>query len=290
MEVVREFVETIVGANNVISNTVCQDVNTILLRRHPDNSIDYGFTASAEYANTWIEFLSDNGVSINSELNEFIQNWRTVDISSNPRFGLDCTRSLAGPVVFIGGKIKHQHNWFINDYDFAPHLPANTDIRDATDTIKLGYDLNEERFTSIKIYSRGNDEIHNAIGHNSFTIDANNDLTFVARTFCEHTAAFTSANNSPERWTDKAQDILDIVDKYNGEDGVGIAWRTTERVPNSEGEWEQDQGGLTFTVWQKKIRVEPDRPDDINNPYRYITQPNDNEWYSPANTANTHAE
>lgn len=288
MEVVREFVQTIVGANDHISNTTCEAVNTVLLR-HSDEGIAYGFTSSAEEANNFIQFFEDNGVTIHPDLNEFIQRWRKIPYPSNPRFGFEATRSLEGPIIFIGGKIKHQENWFINDYDFSEGLPANTDIRNATDGgIKLGWDTNLNRFTSIKLYSRSGEE---PLGHNSFRIDANNDVTFYDRTFCSHHPAFTSANNAPERWANNAQDIITIVNKYNGVDGVGIAWRTTERIADSDGNWGQDQGGITFTVWQKKPQPPSSfDPNDINNPYRYITEPNENEWHSPANTANTHAD
>lgn len=291
MEIIREFAQSVANSGPItISNTVCEHVGSILLR-NKDDLTEFGFTTNAENANVAIiEFLSDNGVTLNSELTDFIHQWRVIQQNSNPKIGLECSRSLTGNTVFIGGKIRHDLNWFIGDYidDIMPNLPANTDIRHATEGgIKLGYDLTQERFTSIKIYSRGGNEIHNNIGHNAFLIDANNDLTFQNRTFCQHSSAFTGPDDAPDRWVNVAQTVVDIINKYNGVDRVGVAWRTTERVPNSDGILVSDQGGITLTAWQLPDRSNENNPPVINNPYEYLTTPNENEWYSPANTANT---
>lgn len=269
----REFAEIFVGANTfIISDEFTTNMQSCLLRRVGDSQeTDIGFMSRAEYANNVIEFLSDNGLEINDELNEFIQRWRKVPYYTNPRFGFDATRSLDGNnIVFIGGKIKHDENWFINDYDFSAAFPANTDIRDLTDgAIKLGYDLNQERFTSIKLYSRNN--TMGELGHNLFFIDENNNVTFQDRNFCEHTSAFNSADSAPTRWQDKAQEVVDLVNKYNGANNMVISFSTSERTPDENGDWDKDQGGISFSAWQRQLTGAdaPDNTDpDINNPYK----------------------
>ena len=82
--------------------------------------------------------------------------------------------------------------------------------------LRFGYDLNEERFTSIQLWPRQNSTMPTRL----FTIAANNQLSLAETMYCgdEVTAPTEQANTYPgilEKFHNEIDDYLDVKAEYN---------------------------------------------------------------------------
>lgn len=242
---VSDFVENIVGANNfVISETINNKVSTVLMRKDGDGNIDWGFTMEARFANTVIDFLGDNGVTVNTELSDFINDWQaTANTALNPRFGLDVSRTLDGNnVVWIGGIIPNAVNWWIDDYDLGD-LDVVEAMRGGS---KLGYNLTEQRFTTLKIYSRFPVTFGNGSTNYTYSIATDDACTLIATQTCTHYQGTRDPTLINSRWSTLLPSINALQDKYEAKDWcLGIFTKYTER--EQVGEHAQNQGYFYFS-------------------------------------------
>jgi len=216
---------------------------------------EWGMNGPVEYmANCVIDFFNTNhNLNVNDELNNFIQKWRKTSQARNGRFGCFASHSLNNSnTVYISGSMGYDLYWFLDDYDFTPWYPlpepepepepapyeANTIPGGTPDPdaegepepealpysnlieglgagLRLGYDLNEERFTSIQLYPRQNSSMPVRL----FDIAANNQLSLVETAYCgdEVTAPTEQANTYPgilEKFHNEIDDYLDVKSEY----------------------------------------------------------------------------
>lgn len=215
---------------------------------------EWGMNGPVEYmANCVIDFFNTNhNLNVNDELNDFIQTWRKTSQSRNGRFGCFASDSLNNSnTVYISGSMGYDLYWFLDDYDFTPWYPlpdlpepepkfykddaptpddpeyieANTQVVDDRVNsnlieglgagLRFGYDLNEERFTSIQLWPRQNSTMPTRL----FTIAANNQLSLVETMYCgdEVTAPTEQANTYPgilEKFHNEIDDYLDVKAEY----------------------------------------------------------------------------
>jgi len=249
---VSDYVENIVGANTyVISEDLNNKISTVLIRRNDQGAFDWGYTMPAVYANRVIDFFSDNGVVLNDELINFINQWQAInEVCINPRFGIDASRSLNGDnTIWIGGVIPYAANWWINDYDLGD-LNVEEAVKGG---VKLGYNLTEERFVTLKLYSRfrlawGDDS---AATNYVYSIDADNNCTLITTQGCKHYPSTTDVVSVTQRWEDILPSINTLQAKYEAYDWCrGTAIKFNERVQTGEGA--QNQGYFYLSVMKNR--------------------------------------
>jgi hypothetical protein len=242
---VRDFLELIVNKSGlIIRPELEQTAYTIILRRITGvEDIDFGFSNSSEYADSLQYFLEDNGVTFTDELTNHFQSWKNLPSDAFGRFGIDASRSLNGEgIVWCGGIIgDFDQNFFIGDYDFAAH---DIDPREATTGgIKMGFSLAENRFVTIKTYTRfgWNFEDSDATQNFVFSINPDNTLVKLHEQGCIHFRQPTEQSEMTPRWQDKWDDLQTIKSNHS-EPWINYYMKCAERAND-----DQDQGYLYFS-------------------------------------------
>lgn len=291
----KEFMERVCGWSGVMSDELESNIATIAIRKDGTGTKEWGFTMRADFANSMLDFIETNHPQpLTENFTDFVHQWRSIPMNRNARIGMDVSRTLNGAnTVWFGGSMPPDVNWFIWDYDLSEWLPTNNDIIvAASGGIKLGFDLNLDRFVGIKLYGHfggytaantdySSDEVDytQPEPNHTFRIEEDNSLTLLTKQFC-----VMSANNVNDRWASDIDTINEIKDKYHGSNNVLIFTKTTERVTDMDGNWGMDQGAYYFTYYKRRLswEEEPSEPnDDINNPWRASNVE------APIDTANT---
>lgn len=293
MSIWTDFVSQVCNSDITWSDTFDENISHIAVGKS-DDILDFGFYGKEanEFANCVIDWVSSNHpLGINEELTNFIRTWGNVDSLRQPRLGLNITRSSGSSqhsfynsnTVCFGGSMPYDCWWFFDDYDI-PGQFANTSqaIEAVSGGIKLYYDLNEERFVTLKTYTKNKNSARDTLGNRAFAVNANNDLTLVAVDLCYEPPIPSSASDYSGRFESEIDTMFQIKDTHHnpewhdeGNNSVKsiITMKFAEKVGNANTiPTTVDRGGFIFTL-TKFQRTGADLPPVsantvINNLYR----------------------
>ena len=295
MSIWREFVANVCNSDITWSDNFDEEISHIAIgKTGNDGLIDFGFYGKEpeDFANCVIEWIDDNHpLGINDELRTFITTWGNVDNLRQPKLGLNITRSNGASfhpyynsnTVCFGGSMPYDCWWFFDDYDI-PGQFANTSqsIEAISGGLKLYYDLHEERFVTIKTYTKHKNTASDTLGNRVFSVAANNDLTLVGIDLCYEPPVPDSAADYSGRFESEIDEIFNIKERYHnpswhdvGNNSVKtiISMKFAEKVGNANTiPTEVDRGGLIFSLTNFQ-RTGTDSPNQsantvINNLYR----------------------
>lgn len=277
-----DYLNRVCSATPTLPNGIDEWTSSIILRRGAQGTaIDYGFTGSARHvAIPYRDFFEQNGITLNSSVREDFERWRDIPIDvkgSDPRFGIDASRSLSTDdnMIYFGGMMKHELNWFIDDYNWSD-LGVDP-VEACKGGIKLGYDTALQRYTYIKTYTRfsrrdpfATDEptekplfitetegasfpVHRSSGTINFTfsIAEDNTLTLHDTQSCLHLAETYDADQIVDRWQDVWPTINQVKDDWEAQPTVCRMISTKQSERNNEdidGGEAQNQGYFYFTI------------------------------------------
>ena len=293
MSIWTDFVSQVCNSDITWSNDFDAKISHIAVGKTGD-VIDFGFYGkeAEDFANCVIDWISDtHPLGINEELRSFISTWGNVDNLRQPKLGLNMTRSNGNSqhsfynsnTVCFGGSMPYDCWWFFDDYDI-PGQFANTSqsIEAVSGGIKLYYDLGEERFITIKTYTKNKNSAQDTLGNRTFAVNANNDLTLVALDLCYEPPVPSSADEYSGRFDSEIDTMFQIKDTYHnpewhdeGNNSVKsiITMKFAEKVGNANTiPTTVDRGGFIYSL-TKFQRTGADLPPVsantvINNLYR----------------------
>jgi hypothetical protein len=294
MGIWKEFLDEVCNSDITFSDEFEETISHIAIGRTGNNgALDIGFYGkdSECFANGMIDWIDTNHpLGINQEARDFIHRWRTTDPDRNPRLGINMTRSMGLPhevyganTICFGGSMPYDCWWFFDEYD-VPGMYANTSqaIEGVGGGIKLYYDLNLERFTTIKAYTRTKNTPSDTLGNRTFSVDNDKNLTLESVQLCYEPEVPQTADDYTGRFETEMDAIFDIKDRYHrpewsAPDHTGrksmISMKFAEKIGNANTiPTEVDRGGMIFTlsVFQRdgaELPV-PTANTVINNRYR----------------------
>lgn len=294
MGIWTEFLTEVCNSDIQISEDFEQQISHIAFgRTGTDGDLDIGFYghSAASFANGMIEWMETNHpLDLNQEIRDFIHHWRQVDPDRMPRLGINMTRSMGEPhpvygsnTICFGGQMPYDRWWFFDEYDI-PGMYANTSqaIEGVGGGLKFYYDLNLERFTTIKAYTRTKNTPRDTLGNRTFSVDNDKNLTLESIQLCYEPDVPASADEYSGRFEAEMPAIFDIKDRYHSPEwsntGIGgtksiISMKFAEKVGNANTiPTTTDRGGMMF-VLTKFERSGADLPTPtantvINNMYR----------------------
>ena len=273
MAIWTDFLDEVCNSDITITDDFEQQISHIAIAKDGTaaNSIDdigfWGKTARG-FANGMIDWIANNHpLGMNQELRDFIGTWRDIPEERNARLGFSPFRSRGLPdsrpghsanTVCIGGTMPYDCWWFFDEYDL-PSMYANTSqaIEGIGGALKLYYDLDKERFTTIKAYTRTKNTPSDTLGNRTFSVDDDKNLTLVSIQLCYEPETPDSANNYSGRFEPEIDAVFDIKDRYHNPEWTAIDesgrktlidMRFFEKVGNANTiPTEADRGGFIFT-------------------------------------------
>lgn len=295
MGIWKEFLTEVCNSDIAISDEFEEKISHIAVGKGEtvNGDLDIGFYGkdSQTFANVMVDWIETNHpLGINQEMRDFINTWRQIDPMRNPRLGINMTRSMGLPhpvyganTICFGGQMPYDCWWFFDEYDL-PGQYANTSqaIEGIGGGVKVYYDLDKERFTTIKAYTRTKNKAWDTLGNRTYAVNDDKSLSLVSVQLCYEPDVPASADEYEGRFETEMDAMFEIKNKYhqpswtaegNTEIRSFVSMKFAEKIGNANTiPTTADRGGFMFALTKfERTGAELPSPSAntvINNRYR----------------------
>ena len=254
----RRIVTVIVGDTTTIISDDVENASFLIIIRKTDgvDKKTWGYVTSGQNVSYLKQFLSDNGVTLTSTIESFINQCASYQ---GARVIVD-TKTFEGDKSQLcwGVTFRNAEDIFFRDrWNYSPHInDDNVPIRGG---IKFVYDLNQDKFVTLKVYE-GTDYEGTENPNVVFNIADDDSLTIVDNQLCSHRfipADATTLDNLSEipsmykeRFPTEIQQVLSLRTEALEDSGIMMSFKVAERQS-------RNQGYLYASFFRRKIRKQP---------------------------------
>jgi len=251
--IVKEIVK---DDTTFVGEYIDENTGTIIIRKNASET-SFGITVRGSDVQHLFQFAIDNGQVLTDKLKTFMEK---CGVHKGARITYD-SRSFKNDKskVWLGLFFRDPSDlFFLEQWDFSHLLDPATVARNGA--IKVCFDLNEDRFVTLKIYD-GSDQPGVSTVNYTLAIDENDNLTEIETQHCQHfrPATLNEEDLNPhfsERFETEIQDMINFNNQVKDELEQrvwGFYYAFAERLNRT-------QGYFYITAYSR-----PKPPKDLNS-------------------------